>query len=372
MSPPTTLDRAGIISLAVEMPTRLMDNQHWRTNHKAMVEGAESAMLSRVWQAQKDGRAPTFDEEMAPYLSDPFRGADQRRWLERGQPVLSIEVKAARAALKAAHLTVDDIDLAIVGSFFPDQQATGNAAFVAKELGLKAAWNLESACSTTVVGLQTACALIDAGQHERILVITSCAYSKAAPETESISWANGDGAAAIVVAKVPAPAGLLGGAVRSTKETCGALSGDLIIGEDGKPTLRMTVHESANRLLRGTAQETLKSCVDGALKSSGLALRDVDFFIFHTPVAWYHAFCARVLEIDASKTISTHSLYANTAAVMTPTNLLHAAHEGKVKPGSVVLLYAIGSVSNASAAIVRWGDVGLGPLPPPLRGAGAI
>jgi 3-oxoacyl-[acyl-carrier-protein] synthase-3 len=46
-----------------------------------------------------------------------------------------------------------------------------------------------------------------------------------------------------------------------------------------------------------------------------------------------------------------------------PTNLHHAASHGLVRPDDLVLVSSVGSVSTAGAVVMRWGDVGLGPLP---------
>jgi 3-oxoacyl-[acyl-carrier-protein] synthase-3 len=94
-----------------------------------------------------------------------------------------------------------------------------------------------------------------------------------------------------------------------------------------------------------------------------VSLADIDFFVVPTPVAWYASFAARLLGFPPEKTLSTHHLYANTGPVLMPANLYHAALEGKMRPGSLVMIHTVGIVSNASAAVLRWGDVRLGPPP---------
>ena len=140
------MNAAGLVALAVRYPLRLVGNDTWRLNHPEMVADAERGACGQLW-ASAD-RELRFDRAMAPYLSDPFRGVRDRRWLEPGQPVLSIELAAAREALEVAGLAPRDVDLCICSSFFPDQWETGNAVWLARELGLRgSAFNLESACS---------------------------------------------------------------------------------------------------------------------------------------------------------------------------------------------------------------------------------
>jgi 3-oxoacyl-[acyl-carrier-protein] synthase-3 len=215
-----------------------------------------------------------------------------------------------------------------------------------------------------VVGLATAASLVDSGQYQRILFVVSCSYSTACPDSEGISLANGDGAAAFIVEKQPEGRGVLAQETISTWNTCGAIGVQVELDERGQPCFRMRADKSANALLRETSEHMVKACVGAALTKAALAIDDVSFFIFNTPTAWYASFCARALGVSADKTINTHALYANTGPVLMPTNLLHACHQGRIKPGDVVVMYAIGSVSNAAAAVVRWDGAALGPLPP--------
>jgi 3-oxoacyl-[acyl-carrier-protein] synthase-3 len=118
-------------------------------------------------------------------------------------------------------------------------------------------------------------------------------------------------------------------------------------------------------VLRETSALHLRSCCEGAARAAGVALGDIDFFVFNTPTAWFDAFAARVLGVDRSRTISTNKLYGNIGPVWMPANLYHAACDGRVERGDLVMLYAVGSVSSASAVVMRWGDVALGPPPDP-------
>ena len=126
----------------------------------------------------------------------------------------------------------------------------------------------------------------------------------------------------------------------------------------------MHTSETAGRMLRETAEPFLLACVDGALRKAKLRRDEIDLYVFNTPTAWYSEFCADALGVPLSKTVNAHPHYANIGPVLTPANLYHAALDGRVKPGATVLLYAVGSVSNATAAVVRFTDLRLGGLKP--------
>jgi len=164
------------------------------------------------------------------------------------------------------------------------------------------------------------------------------------------------------VGRVPEGEGVLGVKTVHTAERCGAMYYELVPGE-AAPAVVMRAGKDAAAALRQTSERALVECCEGAAARAGVTLADIDFFVVPTPVAWYASFAARLLGFPPEKTLSTHHLYANTGPVLMPANLYHAALEGKVRPGSLVMLHTVGIVSNASAAVVRWGDVGLGPPP---------
>ncbi|MEM9553944.1 MAG: 3-oxoacyl-[acyl-carrier-protein] synthase III C-terminal domain-containing protein [Acidobacteriota bacterium] len=354
---------AGLEAVAIAVPECILDNDHWRRHHPSLVAQAEQ----RIWMWKRPLHRPTapgaFDLEMEPYLDDPFRGARQRRVLGPEQSALTLEAAAARDALAAAELSIDDVDGLICTSFLPDSHGIGGAAFLARELGLRgAAWNLESACSSTVVALQTAASLVAGGQFRRMLVVTSCTYSRATREDDPIAWGIGDAATAMLVAATPG-AGVLATHVAHTADTCEAVAYHLEAEAGGALGLRMRTSRHAARLLRETSERYLGTCVNGALDAAGIALDEVDHFVFNTPLAWYARFCARSLGIDPAKTLSVYPLYANVGPCLPGLNLLHAAHWNGIHRGQTVVLYSVGSVSSCAATVLRWGDVALGALP---------
>jgi 3-oxoacyl-[acyl-carrier-protein] synthase-3 len=125
----------------------------------------------------------------------------------------------------------------------------------------------------------------------------------------------------------------------------------------------MRANKSAGGVLRETAGEYVRSCCERAAKNANVDLKDIDFFVFNTPTAWYASFCAKVLGVDPERTLSKYSLYGNIGPALMPTNLYHAYAEGRVKPGQLVMMYSVGSSSTASASVTRWGEMAIGPSP---------
>lgn len=362
----------GMQSLAVSFPRTIRTNDYWREHHPELVAAAERKTLAKLWTPENQSAATEpFDIEMGPYLRDPFRGSEERRVLLPGEPALSIQIEAARAALAAANVGPGDIDLTIASTFYADKLDTGNSAFIVRELGLGGtSFNIESACTSSVVGFTTACGLIRAGMHKRVLVVIACSYSHVLDETDTLAWFLADGAGAFVVGEVPEGDGFIAMHSGHTTATCEAFYTELAIDPIKGPVRRMRASPRTGQILRDTSSVYLLDTCRGAAHQAGVSLDDIDFFIVPTPVAWFHAFAARALGVDRSRIISTHRLYANLGPVLMPANLYHAVHEGRIEKGDLVMLYGVGSVASASAVVVRWGDVPLGPPPPPPLTAG--
>ncbi|MEM9543374.1 MAG: 3-oxoacyl-[acyl-carrier-protein] synthase III C-terminal domain-containing protein [Cyanobacteria bacterium P01_E01_bin.42] len=367
----------GIKSLAVSVPSVIRTNDFWRENYPDLVARAEQNIakknqkiadknqsLSKVFTS--DGFDPTnaFDIEMKPYLSDPFRGMTQRYVLGSDESALTMESEAARKALAAANMKPEDVDLMIVTSLFADNIVPGNAAFLAGELGLKgAAWNLESTCSSASVMLQTAAALIRSGEYRNVLGVVSVTYSRYAPEEDTLSWFLGDGAGAFVVGELKENQGVIATKILHTHETCGTFYTELDKDALGNPKLVMRGSPRASKMFRQTTEKFIRDCCKGAAEMAGVTLDEIDFFAFNTPTVWYANVGTRTLGVDPSKTINLCSRYANIGPVLPLTNLYHAAEAGRICENDLVLVYTIGSASNAGATVMRWGDVALGSSP---------
>ena len=355
---------AGIKSLAVTLPETVRTNAYYSERYPDRVAALAEKSLGKLWSNAPAGEGPkdAFSIEMARYLDDPFRGTVERRVVRPGETARSLEKSAAERALGALGMTANDVDLMIVSSFQPDQIGVGNASFLARDLGMKRpAWNLESACSGSVVGLHTACGLVSAGQYERILVVASCTYSRNADDADSVSWFLGDGAGAFVVGREENGHGLLGMHTLPTTETCDTFYYAMMGDPSAPPRMVMQCTPSSGKVLAETAEPHLVKCAEGAARAAGVRLADVDFMICNTPTAWFSAFAARALGIDPKRTISTFPRTGNIGCALMPANLHAAASTQKIKKGDLVLVYSVGSVSTASAAVVRWGDVALGP-----------
>ncbi|MBW4553602.1 MAG: 3-oxoacyl-ACP synthase [Aphanocapsa sp. GSE-SYN-MK-11-07L] len=359
----------GIRSLAVSFPSIIRTNEHW---YKIVPELADQVQSKRVRSSRISSHFASNDEldiwsqEVAPYLSDPFRGNVERRVLGQDESSLMLECRAAQDALEAANLHPEQVDLVIVSSLF--SEPFGNAPYLAQKLELSCpAWNLESTCSSGLVALQTANSLVRSGDYRHVLVVVSQIGSRTVEETDTLAWSMGDGAGAFVISSLNPNQGILSTKVISTTATCGTYSHELVTDAQGVPRMRTRIGENAS-LLAETAVEFVRLCSEGAAVKAGVDLSQIDFFAFNTPTAWYASVCARALGIDPERTINLYPRYANIGPVLAIANLYHAAQSSQLREDDLVLVYTNGAGATAGATVMRWGNVGLGAAPaPPIR-----
>ncbi|PMB23825.1 3-oxoacyl-[acyl-carrier-protein] synthase III C-terminal domain-containing protein [Fischerella thermalis] len=356
----------GIRSLAVSFPSVIRTNDYWCKKFPELIqqEKPRTARLSR-------SRVSTFSkndldiwsQEVAPYLNDPFRGNVERRVLGEGESSLTLEYRAAKDALHTAKLSPQKVELMIVASLFPKQIGLGNACYLAQKLELQCpAWNLESSCSSALVALHNAHALVQTGAYSNVLVVVSHIGSNTVDEEDTLSWSMGDAAGAFIVGLLKPNQGILSTKIINTAATCGAYLYELTTDTQGNPRIRTRTGENAS-MLAETAVNFVQTCCKDAIATAGVTLEQIDFFAFNTPTAWYASVCTQALGIDPERTINLYPQYANIGPVIPIANLYHAVLAGKIRENDLVLVYTNGAASTAAATVMRWGDVTLGTPP---------
>ncbi|NJO96808.1 MAG: 3-oxoacyl-ACP synthase [Pleurocapsa sp. CRU_1_2] len=353
----------GISSLALSFPKLIRTNDYWRYKFPEQTTKTcpRRGRLPKNSSIHSEG-LKIWSQEVAPYLDDPFRGNVERRVLSQDESSLMLEYRAATEAIEAAKLQPREIDLVISSSLFSHPFRVDNAAFT-QQLNLNCpAWNLESTCSSALVALQNARALVQMGEYRNVLVVVSQSASHTVDDADTLSWSMGDGAGAFVVSSLASGQGILGSKIVSTAITSGAYAHELVTDDKGQPRIRTQTGENTS-MLAETAVDFVRTCCQRAVAAAGLSLDRIDFFAFNTPTPWYASVCVRALNIAPERTINLYPRYANIGAIFPIANLYHAARSGKLKKNDLVLIYTNGAGATAGAMVMRWGDVALGEVP---------
>ena len=296
---------------------------------------------------------------MLKYLKDPFRGTKERRVLSENEDNIQFEALALERALKAAKLTLNDIDLILVASFTSKHFIVGNGAYLTKLLNVNIPTiNIETACSGALAAINLAHALIASGQMQRVAILSSCNYTQTVNNEDPISFAVGDGAAACIVQRADEPR-ILSSHFVGTNQTCDVLN--YVARGNTSASVKDNLYLKAdpiagNKIAMFSANYLRDSCL-GALNKLNLTLDGVRFFALPTPTAWYVEFAMEELDIPEDKVINLNPQFNNMGPVMMLNNLYHAAKKIKFKPDDLVLLHTVGSASSAGAMVIKWGNL---------------
>ncbi|KMW74711.1 3-oxoacyl-ACP synthase [Photorhabdus luminescens subsp. luminescens] len=362
------MQAVGIQAIAVYLPDGVRTNAWWCEETPPAQDTEPSVITSKPSDSSRRRRLNLYDAAIERYLEDPFFGSVERRVVANNEGSVELGIEAARRVLDAAGVSPNEVDCLISVSMFPDRIGSGDAAYLAQSLGTGGgAFNVEATCGGSMSGLLTACAWVQAGLKERILVVTTSRLSRAIESDDVTLRLCGDASAAFLVGPVDSGFGLLGAESLHTGKTCGTWLLDAVEDISGvtfeRQKIRLRVDPSISHVLRATAEEYLVQTTEGALAKAGLELKDIDFVVVNTPTAWHAEFSANVLGIEPDRIVDTFPQVANIGPALMPFNAYTAAAGGHIKPGDTVLLYGFGGQAEASAAIFRWSDVILAPSP---------
>jgi 3-oxoacyl-[acyl-carrier-protein] synthase III len=94
--------------------------------------------------------------------------------------------------------------------------------------------------------------------------------------------------------------------------------------------------------------------VDEALTANGLQPDAIDWLVPHQANRRIIDAMGRKLGLSADKVVVTIDRHANTSAASVPLALAEAASDGRIRPGQLVLLEAMGGGLTWGAGLVRW------------------
>jgi 3-oxoacyl-[acyl-carrier-protein] synthase-3 len=284
-------------------------------------------------------------------------GIRERRKLEAGRATSDMAVEAARKALEAAGRTPAEVDLIIVATTTPDLTFPATAAIVQRKLGAPVciAFDVQAVCSGFVYALSVADGFTARGLSKCALVIGADAMSRLMDWTDRGTCVLfADGAGAVVVEPREGQGGtsdqgLLGFALR-----CDGNKQDLLYVDGGPSTTGVTGHlRMAGQQVFRHAVVNISEAVEAAAKTAGVAVKDVDWFVPHQANQRILQGVAHRLGIEEAKVISTVAIHANTSAASIPLAMVHGMGDGRIKPGQLLLLEAMGGGLTWGACVLR-------------------
>jgi 3-oxoacyl-[acyl-carrier-protein] synthase-3 len=317
---------------------------------RSVLTGVGAYLPKRVLtNAELAQRVDTSDEWIVERT-----GIRERHIAADGELTSDLACAASVIALAAAGREAKDIDLVIVATTTPDLTFPATAARVQAELGVMqgAAFDLQAVCSGFIFALATADNFLARGQAKNALIIGAETFSRIMDwEDRATCVLFGDGAGAIVL-EAREDAGDRG-VISTFLRTDGRMHDLLYV--DGGPSETQTVGKVrmvGNAVFRH-AVEHISGAMLEACARADVPLDAVDWFVPHQANQRILDGVARRLGIDAAKVVSTVALHGNTSAASVPLALEAAVRDGRIKPGDLVLMEALGGGLTWGAALVR-------------------
>jgi 3-oxoacyl-[acyl-carrier-protein] synthase-3 len=285
-------------------------------------------------------------------------GIRQRHFAAEGETASDMGAAAARDALARTGTDPREVDAVIVATATPDSGFPSTAVRIQAKIGATRGFGFDvsAACTGFVYALGVADAMMRAGQARCVLVIGTEVYSRIMDWTDRGTCVLfGDGAGAVLLRAgdgrgTPSDSGLL-----STHLHSDGRHGD-ILHIDGGPgsNARHGLLRMAGREVFRHAVAKLAAAVDEALEANALGHNDVRWLVPHQANRRIIDAMAKKLHMDADRVVITVDRHANTSAASIPLALAEAAADGRIRPGDLVLMEAIGGGLTWGAALVRF------------------
>jgi 3-oxoacyl-[acyl-carrier-protein] synthase-3 len=240
-------------------------------------------------------------------------GIRERRIAAPEEALSDLALPAARTALEQAGLEGSDVDLIIVATVTPDMAFPATAAILAEQLGAReaGAYDLSAGCTGFMYALAQAYGMLAGGLSRRALVV------------------GGD-----VLSKIMASGETVGEHLHFVKM-------------NGREVFKF-----ATRVLVSSAEAVLEEC--------GREIDEVEVYVPHQANVRIIEYARNKLGIPEDRVVVDVDRYGNTSSGSIPLALADAQAEGRLEPGTLVLMTGMGAGLTWGSALIEWTDGGRG------------
>lgn len=283
-------------------------------------------------------------------------GIRQRHQVAPGQFTSDLAAEAARAALAAAGVSPEQVDLLLVATTTPDRVFPSTACLVQGKLGMShgaPAMDVQAVCSGFVYALATADAFIRSGQARTALVIGAETLTRITDYSDRgncMLWGDGAGAVVLGVSDTP-------GIISTHLHADGRHEQLLYV--DGGPSRGYNDEGKACMRMQGNAVfkmavNTLDAIVDETLSANGLQKSDLDWLVPHQANRRIIEATAKKLDMPMERVILTIAEHGNTSAASIPLALDAGVRDGRIQRGELLLMEAFGGGFTWGSALIRY------------------
>ena len=334
--------RAYLHSVATYLPEQVLTNQ-------------ELAELYDEWTADK---------------IEAKTGIRERHIATDEETSLDLAVKAAERLFADGHVVPEEIDYILLCTQSPDYILPTSACIIQERLGIPrrcGALDFNLGCSGFVYGLGLAKGLIETLQAQNVLLLTSETYSKFIhPLDKSVRTIFGDGAAATLVRGTQSDSELIGPFVYGTD---GRGADNLIVPTGGaRKAFEVAAPDvsddsgnarTVNHLfMTGTeifnfAIRAVPASVQDLLSKSGIAVDDINWFVFHQANKFMLEFLRKKIKLPKEKFPICMQDTGNTVSATIPIVLDSMLSTGRIQSGHTSVLVGFGVGYSWGATVIR-------------------
>jgi 3-oxoacyl-[acyl-carrier-protein] synthase-3 len=273
----------------------------------------------------------------------------RQRHIVEDELTSDLAFEAAKNAIEAAQVDVQQIDLIIVATTTPDKIFPSVATMLQRKLGIAGcpAFDVQAVCSGFIYALATADNFIKAGNFKCVLVIGAETFSRITDYTDRsncILW--GDGAGAVILQASNEP-GILSTHIHADGNYEKMLH--VPRNNDGRQCVMM----EGNAVFK-MAVNTLDQIVDETLEANQMKKSDIDWLVPHQANVRILQATAKKLDMSMDKVIVTVDKQGNTSAASIPLALDTAVRDGRIKHGHTILMEAFGGGFTWGSALIKY------------------
>jgi 3-oxoacyl-[acyl-carrier-protein] synthase-3 len=323
LSLPAHTRAATILSISTEIPAGRLTN----------AELAESLNLSEDWIYSRTG-----------VRERPVARPDER--------LSDFAAQAGAAALEEAGVDPAEIDLIVVATMTQDELTPNTAPLVAHALGARRAGAVDvgAACTAFLSGLALGASQIESGRADRVLLIGADFITRITDYSDRRT--------------APLFADAAGAAVLGRSDGDNGVIGPIVLGADGSMAESIQISHD-ERKLRMDGPEVYRHAVRrmtevtrAAVERAGMALEDIDLFVFHQANGRITRALGERLGVPTERVVDCIEMLGNSSAATLPLGLAFARRDGRLKPGARVVLGAFGAGFTWGGGVIEWGANG--------------
>lgn len=280
-------------------------------------------------------------------------GIRSRHVAAEDEKTSDLALHAARRAMESAGVTAAEVDLIVVATCTPDIIFPSTACILQRKLGVTggAAFDINAVCTGFLYALSIADKLVSSGQHRCAIVVGAEVFSRL------LDWSDrrtcvlfGDGAGAVVLKHSETP-GILSSHLHAEGQ-----HGDILKAagyvRDG------ILHDHAHLEMDGQAVfkfavRVLDQVCKEALSANGIDGSQLDWLVPHQANLRIIQATAAKLGLPPERIVTTLEKQGNTSAASVPLALDVAVRDGRIQPGHLVFLEAVGGGMTWGGLLMR-------------------